>query len=77
MKFKYPGIGMGIVITQILVKHLVSVKIHEILLVFLRIFWYSSGLGIGISTKDEQDFGLETETETRVVSRPVSSVETT
>merc|ERR1711954_26809 len=26
---------------------------------------------------DEQDFGLETETETRVVSRPVSSFETT
>ena len=27
--------------------------------------------------KDERDFGLETETETRVVSRPVSSFETT
>ena len=27
--------------------------------------------------RDERDFGLETETETRVVSRPVSSSETT
>ena len=27
--------------------------------------------------RDERDFGLETETETRVVSRPVSSFETT
>ena len=29
------------------------------------------------SCRDERDFGLETETETRVVSRPVSSFETT
>ena len=31
----------------------------------------------GKKCKDERDFGLETETETRVVSRPVSSFETT
>ena len=30
-----------------------------------------------MSYRDERDFGLETETETRVVSRPVSSFETT
>ena len=29
-----------------------------------------------LSHRDERDFGLETETETRVVSRPVSSFET-
>ena len=29
-----------------------------------------------IKIRDERDFGLETETETRVVSRPVSSFET-
>ena len=30
-----------------------------------------------LRNRDERDFGLETETETRVVSRPVSSFETT
>ena len=36
--------------------------------------WNGNSYGIG---RDERDFGLETETETRVVSRPVSSFETT
>ena len=32
---------------------------------------------VKVVSRDERDFGLETETETRVVSRPVSSFETT
>ena len=40
------------------------------------ISWFSL-LIVLIRVRDERDFGLETETETRVVSRPVSSFETT